>query len=126
MTKRVTCLAVCIVVAGWVATAQLAAALSDAAACLSEVKQVCVHLEDQLETCLATRGSQLSAACRDTLKSIMHMVSSASGPGVCVADVKRLCPSMESEAMESCILQKKSQFSEACQRYLNASSQGEK
>ena len=91
---------------------------ADPSACVSEIQQVCVQLEDQLETCLAKRGDQLSAACRGQLKKAMAMMEDPSGPAACIPDVQRLCPDLSAKALTSCISAQQANFSAACQHYL--------
>ena len=91
---------------------------ADPAACLGEIERVCVQLEDKLETCLSDRGSQLSAACRDQLKTAMSLVQDPSGPALCIPDVQRLCPDLKPETLSRCIADQQAHFSAACQNYL--------
>lgn len=90
----------------------------DPAACLRDVQRVCVQMEDHLETCLDQRGDQLPAGCRDSLKAAMSLAQDPSGPGACIADVQRFCPSLPSDTLAQCMTDKMSQFSDACQKYL--------
>jgi hypothetical protein len=99
------------------------AAEQDPVACLREIERVCVRLEEKLETCLAERGDQLSGPCRDELKMAMSFMEKQSGPAACVPDVQRLCPSLRSDALGQCIVDKQNQFSEACQKYLHSTDQ---
>src|SRR5579864_8823637 len=81
------------------------------AACVQEIERVCKGLEDRLEGCLADRGDQMSAACRDELKTAMGAVQDPSGPGSCIPDVQRLCPNLKPRALAKCISEKQSSFS---------------
>jgi len=94
------------------------AAEEDPMACIGEIERVCVRLEDRLETCLSDRGSQLSAACRDQLKTAMSLAQDPSGPAACIPDVQRLCPDMKPQALAQCIGAQQSNFSAACRQYL--------
>ena len=94
------------------------AADQDPMACVSEIERVCAHLEDQLETCLADRGPQLSPDCRDQLKAAMALAQDPSGPAACIPDVQRLCPDLKPEAFARCMAEQQSHLSEACQKYL--------
>jgi|GEM_PF-1737334 hypothetical protein len=87
-------------------------------ACVEEIERVCVQLEDKLETCLAQRGDQLSAPCRDQLKKAMALMEDPSGPAACIPDVQRLCPDLSAKALTSCVTGQQANFSTACQRYL--------
>ena len=96
------------------------AAEEDPMACVGEIKRVCAQLEDHLETCLSERGSQLSAVCRDQLKTAMSLAQDPSGPAACIPDVQRLCPDMKPQALAQCIGAQQSNFSAACQHYLQS------
>jgi hypothetical protein len=100
------------------------AAEEDPMACVGEIERVCVQLEDHLETCLSDRGSQLSAACRDQLKTAMSLAQDPSGPAACIPDVQRLCPDMKPQALAKCIGAQQSNFSAACQQYLQSARSG--
>jgi len=87
-------------------------------ACAAEVKQACSGMEDHLETCLSQRSDQLSAACRDQLKQAMALINDDEGLGACVRDIQTLCAGLSPDALASCILQNKGNFSPACQTRL--------
>jgi len=95
-----------------------ALAESDPMACVREIQNVCVQLQDKLETCLADRGSQLSTTCRDQLKTAVSAVQDPSGPAACIPDVQRLCPRLEAEALGQCITDNEDNFSKPCRTYL--------
>jgi len=105
----------------WLALLSPAAGLAadqDPMACVKEIEQVCVHLEDKLESCLADRGAQLSADCRDQLKGAMALAQDPAGPAACIPDIQRLCPDLKPEAFARCVADQQSHFSEACRKYL--------
>ena len=91
---------------------------SSVASCAVEVQQACSGLEDHLELCLSQRSDQLSAACRDQLKQAMALIQDDEGLGACVRDIQTLCADLSPDALASCILQKKGDFSPACQKRL--------
>lgn len=126
MTKGFTFLTATIAVLGIAWTQPAHAMESDPSACLSEIERVCVHLEDHLETCLAQRGSQLSASCQSVLKTAMSAMSDPSGPASCVNDIQRECPNLKTNALAQCVMEKQGQFSKACQTYLQSTGQKEK
>ena len=99
------------------------AAGTDPAACLQEIEKVCTGLESSLETCLAERGNQLTADCRDEFKAAMALAQDPSGPAACIPDVERLCPDRTPQAIAACISGQQSHFSQACQKYLQAARQ---
>ena len=94
------------------------AADQDPMACVKEIERVCVRLEDNLESCLADRGAQLSPNCRDQLKDAMTLAQDPAGPAACIPDVQRLCPDLKPEAFARCMADQQPNFSEACRKYL--------
>jgi hypothetical protein len=94
------------------------AADQDPTACIKEIEQVCFHLEDKLESCLADRGDQLSPDCRDQLKAAMALAQDPTGPAACIPDVQRLCPDLKPDVFARCMADQQSHFSDACQKYL--------
>lgn len=100
-----------------------AAQVQDLGSCVGEIQRVCVGLEDHIENCVTTRGSSMTTACREQLTGAITMLEAPSGPGTCVADIKRLCPSLAADALASCMAEKTSEFSGACQEFLHKSAQ---
>lgn len=94
---------------------------AEALDCVGEITRVCAGLEDNLESCLAQRSQQMSGNCSQFLGGMISLMQSPSGPTVCVADVQRLCPSIAADAISTCIASKRTQFSRACQEYLQSS-----
>ena len=99
------------------------AADQELSSCVGDIEHVCAGLEDHLETCLSQRGSTLTPTCREQLGNAMNLMQSPTGPGTCVADVQHLCPNLTASALGSCIVAKQSQFSDACQKYIQSQKQ---
>jgi len=94
------------------------AAATDPTACVGEIERVCAGMEAKLETCLAERGDQLSAGCRDALNAAMEMAQDPTGPAACIPDIQRYCPELSPTALAKCIAEQKANFGETCQKYL--------
>ena len=124
MKKRYAAVGIALLAVLMTGPAAALRAEEDPLACVKEIERVCATLEDHLETCLAERGARLSESCRGVLKMAMaYNVQENSGPAACVPDVQRLCPDLRSTALGDCITDKQKQFSEACQKYLQAAGQ---